>query len=104
MTAIAHSQPVPASTSATSPHEHGWSVESRHSTSDGVILYVRCTSCGVRRVDREHGRGTPPTALSTTAPREHPTGAPARRLAGLEHLVEPVTTDRAPVPPSGTPR
>lgn len=32
------------------------------------------------------------------------TGAPARRLAGLEHLVEPVTTDRAPVPPSGTPR
>ncbi|MFK4729000.1 hypothetical protein ROT00_04875 [Agromyces mediolanus] len=32
-------------------HEHGWLVESAHRTSEGVVQYVRCAGCGVRRVD-----------------------------------------------------
>ena len=32
-------------------HEHGWWVESRHATSRGCVLYVRCAVCGARRVD-----------------------------------------------------
>jgi len=31
--------------------EHGWLTESRHATSEGVVLYVRCSSCGARRID-----------------------------------------------------
>lgn len=32
-------------------HDHRWSVESRHATSLGHVLYERCVDCGVRRVD-----------------------------------------------------
>lgn len=32
-------------------HEHGWLVESAHRTSEGIVQYVRCAECGVRRVD-----------------------------------------------------
>ena len=45
-------------------HEHGWQVESRHATSQGWILYVRCGECGVRRVDLAQRPGAVPAALS----------------------------------------
>lgn len=54
------------------PHEHGWIVESRHWTSEGQLLYVRCVGCGVRRIDILHEPETPPAALSReTPPAEH---------------------------------
>ncbi|WP_245579895.1 hypothetical protein [Brevibacterium album] len=53
--------PAPASARA---HEHGWRVESRHATSEGWVLYVRCGECGVRRVDLAKHPGAVPAALS----------------------------------------
>ncbi|MEV0110880.1 hypothetical protein AB0H42_31765 [Nocardia sp. NPDC050799] len=47
-------------------HEHGWIVESSHRTLDGLILYVRCTDCGTRRIDLADS-ATPPRALSREA-------------------------------------
>ncbi|MFK4791612.1 hypothetical protein [Microbacterium sp. ZW T5_56] len=32
-------------------HEHGWVTESRHRTSEGIVVYVRCVDCDARRVD-----------------------------------------------------
>lgn len=52
------------STAPTAAHEHGWSVESRHTTSAGYVLYVRCGACGTRRVDFQEHAGEPPVALS----------------------------------------
>ncbi|WP_448720884.1 hypothetical protein [Microbacterium natoriense] len=65
MTAL-HTRPIPAPTMHT--HEHAWLVESRHPTSEGIVLYVRCGDCGVRRVDVQQHPSTPPTALSRTSP------------------------------------
>ncbi|MFD2795838.1 hypothetical protein ACFS27_19915 [Promicromonospora vindobonensis] len=45
-------------------HEHAWTTESRHPTSAGYVLYVRCTACGTRRVDLQGSRTMPPAALS----------------------------------------
>ncbi|WP_200837762.1 hypothetical protein [Ruania rhizosphaerae] len=46
-------------------HEHGWHVESRHTTTMGTVLYVRC-GCGARRVDLQ-GPGEPaPSGISAT--------------------------------------
>ena len=45
-------------------HEHGWGVESRHVTSAGHVLYVRCGHCGARRVDFQERADLPPVALS----------------------------------------
>ncbi|MEU4362672.1 hypothetical protein [Promicromonospora sp. NPDC023987] len=52
-------------------HEHAWTTESRHPTSAGWVLYVRCTTCRTRRVDLQGGRDTPPAPLSR-AVRAHP--------------------------------
>ncbi|WP_433675765.1 hypothetical protein [Microbacterium gorillae] len=38
-------------TSPIRTHEHGWVTESRHRTSEGVVVYVRCVDCDARRVD-----------------------------------------------------
>ena len=46
-------------------HEHAWLVESRHPTSEGIVLYVRCADCDARRVDMQAHPHTPPVALST---------------------------------------
>ncbi|SED72998.1 hypothetical protein [Ruania alba] len=54
-------------------HEHGWVVESAHHTSQGRLLYVRCTGCGVRRVDLQDQGDRPPSAISR----------PTRGLAAL---------------------
>ena len=45
-------------------HEHGWMIESRHGTSDGVVAYARCVDCGARRVELEPGAVAPPTPTS----------------------------------------
>lgn len=45
-------------------HEHGWLTESSHQTSEGRVVYVRCTHCGVRRVDRQSHPGLPPGSMS----------------------------------------
>ncbi len=45
-------------------HEHAWIVESRHATSEGHVLYVRCTGCSARRVDLQRHPLAPPAASS----------------------------------------
>ncbi|GGF16976.1 hypothetical protein [Williamsia phyllosphaerae] len=45
-------------------HEHGWSTESAHPTSEGTVRYVRCNSCGARRVDLQFTSDDPPRGLS----------------------------------------
>jgi hypothetical protein len=45
-------------------HKHGWLTESTHQTSQGRVLYVRCTRCGVRRVDLQPHPLLPPRSLS----------------------------------------
>ncbi|WP_312168730.1 hypothetical protein [Microbacterium sp.] len=56
--------PTPRIPSTPAPHEHAWLVESRHRTSDGTVLYVRCADCAMRRVDLQPHTQMPPTALS----------------------------------------
>ncbi|WP_068155013.1 hypothetical protein [Rhodococcus phenolicus] len=51
-------------TPAAASHEHSWEVESRHRTSIGEVLYVRCAGCGTRRVDLHARVHTPAVALS----------------------------------------
>ncbi|GAA1139306.1 MULTISPECIES: hypothetical protein [Microbacterium] len=57
-----HTLPIPRQTAPV--HEHAWLVDSRHPTSEGLVLYVRCDGCGVRRVDVQAHPQTPPVALS----------------------------------------
>lgn len=57
-----HTLPVPVRRSIEAAHEHAWITESRHRTSDGTVLYVRCTVCTTRRVDLR------PSASSATVP------------------------------------
>ncbi|WP_350351536.1 hypothetical protein ABS642_20315 [Microbacterium sp. A8/3-1] len=63
MTAL-HTRPTPRIPQPTATHEHAWLVESRHPTSEGIVLYVRCAECSVRRVDVQPHPQTPPSALS----------------------------------------
>jgi hypothetical protein len=58
-----HTLPIPQQTAPS--HEHAWLVESRHPTSEGVVVYVRCADCGTRRVDLQVAPTIPPAALST---------------------------------------
>lgn len=62
MTAL-HTRPIPQPKTAPA-HEHAWLVESRHPTREGIVLYVRCDDCGVRRVDLQSHPQDPPAALS----------------------------------------
>lgn len=59
-----HTRPIPRQ--AAPAHEHAWLVESRHPTSEGIVLYVRCDDCGVRRIDLQQHPLAPPEALSRT--------------------------------------
>lgn len=59
-----HTLPIPQQ--APTAHEHAWLVESRHPTSGGTVLYVRCGDCGIRRVDVQQHPHVPPAALSRT--------------------------------------
>lgn len=49
-------------------HEHGWLVESRHPTSQGWVVYVRCAVCGARRLDLQPVPGAVPQAGSVVVP------------------------------------
>ncbi|PRI12340.1 hypothetical protein B4915_01275 [Leucobacter massiliensis] len=53
---------TPANTASPS-HEHGWCTESRHPSSAGTVVYVRCAGCGARRVDICDRPGGVPRAL-----------------------------------------
>lgn len=55
----------------TATHEHPWTVESRHRTSVGYLLYVRCAECGTRRVDVQSHIYEPPLALSSELGHSH---------------------------------
>lgn len=55
--------PIPRP-AAPRPHEHAWLVESRHPTSEGHVVYVRCADCGIRRVDLQAHPHLPPIPLS----------------------------------------
>lgn len=59
-----HTLPIPRIPAHTAVHEHAWLVESRHRTSEGHVLYVRCSSCTARRVDVQAHAHLPPAALS----------------------------------------
>ena len=59
-----HTRPIPLPRLRPAPHEHGWIEESRHPTSEGTILYVRCVGCGSLRVDRHANGSVVPEALS----------------------------------------
>ncbi|MEV8171930.1 hypothetical protein [Microbacterium sp. NPDC077486] len=56
--------PLPRLASPADTHEHAWLVESRHPTSEGVVMYVRCVGCDSRRVDLAAHAQVPPAALS----------------------------------------
>ena len=60
-----NSLPIPRVRPITKTHEHAWLVESRHPTSERVVLYVKYSGCGARRVDVQPHPNTPPGALST---------------------------------------
>ncbi|WP_144874064.1 hypothetical protein [Microbacterium sp. 1.5R] len=57
-----HTLPLSRPTSLS--HEHAWLVDSRHRTSEGVLLYVRCGECATRRVDLQTHPAAPPSAVS----------------------------------------
>lgn len=59
-----HTTPVPGVGAREARHEHSWTTDSRHPTSAGWVLYVRCTACGTRRVDLQTHRESPPAPLS----------------------------------------
>ncbi|WP_115930737.1 hypothetical protein LG284_07440 [Citricoccus nitrophenolicus] len=59
-----HTFPLTFQDDLTARHEHGWHVESRHLTSEGLVLYVRCVGCGSLRVDIQGNQRLPPSALS----------------------------------------
>ncbi|MFT4259167.1 hypothetical protein [Microbacterium sp.] len=58
--------PIPRPTAVPQAHEHAWLAESRHPTSEGVVVYVRCASCAARRVDVQQHPLLPPAAASRT--------------------------------------
>ncbi|MGI5186956.1 hypothetical protein ACQEVI_02290 [Promicromonospora sp. CA-289599] len=57
-------RPAPRTSSQGSRHEHSWATESRHATSAGHVVYVRCTACGSHRVDLQGHREMPPAPLT----------------------------------------
>ncbi|WP_337005759.1 MULTISPECIES: hypothetical protein [unclassified Microbacterium] len=63
--------PIPRILPPRPTHEHAWLVESRHPTSEGIVLYVRCADCGARRVDLQQHAHTPPIALSAAHDSAH---------------------------------
>ena len=57
-----HTLPIPRQTATA--HEHAWVTDSRHPTSEGVVVYVRCADCGTHRVDLRAHPLMPPSAIS----------------------------------------
>lgn len=59
--------PIPRPTTAPMAHEHFWLTESRHSTSEGIVVYVRCGACTARRIDLRPSSAAPSTSLPPIA-------------------------------------
>ncbi len=59
----------PLASSHERDHEHAWSTRSRHATSEGWVIYVRCDACGAWRVDAGRDALLPPVAASTVVAR-----------------------------------
>lgn len=57
--------PIQRNTTTIRERKHDWSVESRHITSTGHVLYMRCGTCGARRVNFQERMDLPPIALSS---------------------------------------
>lgn len=55
---------TPEASTPKTRHEHSWATESRHATSAGYVVYVRCTACGSHRVDLQGHRELPPAPLT----------------------------------------
>jgi hypothetical protein len=55
---------TPKTSTPKTRHEHSWATESRHATSAGYVVYVRCTACGSHRVDLQGHRELPPAPLT----------------------------------------
>lgn len=70
-----HTPPLPLPRSLEAAHEHAWITESRHRTSEGTVLYVRCTDCPARRVDLK--RTDTASASGVPAPLSRTVGDPA---------------------------
>ena len=58
-------------------HEHSWTTESRHATSAGYVLYVRCAGCGSHRVDLQGHWEMPPAPLTKVVDGAAGAGAPS---------------------------
>lgn len=54
-------QPAP---DAAAEHRHGWATESAHTTSEGTLRYLRCTSCGSRTVELRPHDDTPAVVVT----------------------------------------
>ncbi|MEV4668173.1 hypothetical protein [Microbacterium sp. LWO12-1.2] len=59
-----HTLPIPRIPLPATTHEHAWLVDSRHRTSEGTLLYVRCADCGSHRLDVQVHPQQPPAALT----------------------------------------
>ncbi|UPL13350.1 hypothetical protein [Microbacterium galbinum] len=59
--------PIPRPTAVPMAHEHSWLTESRHPTSEGVVVYVRCGACTARRIDLRPSSAAPSTSLPPIA-------------------------------------
>lgn len=59
-----HPSDVPARARRIPSHEHAWVTRSRHPTSDGDVLYVRCIRCGTQRIDLQSRPHLPATAAT----------------------------------------
>lgn len=57
-------RPAPQTSTQEARHEHSWATKSRHATSAGYVVYVRCTACGSHRVDLQGHREMPPAPLT----------------------------------------
>ncbi|MBQ3358142.1 MAG: hypothetical protein IJG47_04485 [Microbacterium sp.] len=59
--------PILRPTTALMAHEHFWLTESRHSTSEGIVVYVRCGACTARRIDLHPSSAAPSISVPPIA-------------------------------------
>ncbi len=64
-------------------HEHGWTTESWHRTSEGTVVYVMCADCRARRVDVVVAGGVVPEPMSALV------ATPGRPRAAQAHPAQP---------------
>ncbi|WP_285043371.1 hypothetical protein [Plantibacter sp. LMC-P-059a] len=57
-------QPSAPTTELSDEHPHTWTTESAHTTSEGRLRYLRCASCGSRRMVLEPHAELPAVAVT----------------------------------------